>query len=218
MRATGDGDQPLGGGDSGPIDAAVDALSDVTTDLAEDGTTPLDVEDAQADLLPDGGPVAPPVPCSSDDHCDDGRPCTVDHCDTEEGACVFDPKPLRHTECAVDDACLRWAYCLAGECVGVMIDCEPDDAGPCLRWGCDPTVGCFYWEAPEGCGADEDGDGWQDGGMDCDDEDPEINPDADEVCDGVDNDCDIPPQVDEGCTGCALTGVSARAINRVSAA
>ncbi len=43
-------------------------------------------------------------------------------------------------------------------------------------------------------GADADGDGYasdQDGGDDCDDTDPNVNPGATEVCgDGVDNDCD----------------------------
>jgi hypothetical protein len=45
---------------------------------------------------------------------------------------------------------------------------------------------------------DADGDGWLDealcssslGGEDCDDSDAAVNPDASEVCDGVDNDCD----------------------------
>jgi len=43
------------------------------------------------------------------------------------------------------------------------------------------------------CG-DVDGDGYDDeacGGYDCDDSDPDVNPDADEVCDnGIDDDCD----------------------------
>ena len=40
---------------------------------------------------------------------------------------------------------------------------------------------------------DADGDGYLDvecDGLDCDDGDPDVNPDGEEVCDGVDNDCD----------------------------
>jgi hypothetical protein len=36
---------------------------------------------------------------------------------------------------------------------------------------------------------DEDGDGWE-VGEDCDDTDPEVHPNAVELCDGIDNDCD----------------------------
>lgn len=39
------------------------------------------------------------------------------------------------------------------------------------------------------CGSDRDGDGF-DAEFDCDDTRADINPEATEVCDGVDNDCD----------------------------
>jgi MYXO-CTERM domain-containing protein len=52
--------------------------------------------------------------------------------------------------------------------------------------------------SPTTCGEDQDGDGYCAGSVcgdgslpgDCDDEDPAISPDADEICDGVDNNCD----------------------------
>jgi len=60
----------------------------------------------------------------------------------------------------------------------------PDFAKIAANWlrcndPCNPTC------APE----DKDGDGW-DSTIDCDDNNPDINPDASEICDGLDNDCD----------------------------
>jgi hypothetical protein len=56
---------------------------------------------------------------------------------------------------------------------------------------------------PSGC-EDADSDGYADascGGTDCDDNDPDVNPGAEEVCDdGIDNNCD--GTVDEGCGSC----------------
>ena len=43
-------------------------------------------------------------------------------------------------------------------------------------------------DTSSGDASDNDGDGWK--YDDCDDNDPDVNPEADEICDGIDNDCD----------------------------
>ena len=51
---------------------------------------------------------------------------------------------------------------------------------------------CFDTECEPICDADGDGeDNIAMGGDDCDDTNPDVNPDALELCDGVDNDCDL---------------------------
>ena len=67
----------------------------------------------------------------------------------------------------------------------------------------------FYEPSP-----DEDGDGYgvaapghegqyESDELDCDDSDPEINPAAEELCDGIDNNCD--DEIDETCADTATT-------------
>lgn len=54
---------------------------------------------------------------------------------------------------------------------------------PFLFLACDDGEESSPW-------TDDDGDGFSEAQGDCNDEDPEINPHADELCDMVDNNCD----------------------------
>ena len=76
-------------------------------------------------------------------------------------------------------------------CDGVDNDCsgEVDDADDAEIWYPDADGDGFGLDEGYGYYCEEPEDSTQTSG-DCDDEDPEINPDATEVCDGVDNDCD----------------------------
>lgn len=52
--------------------------------------------------------------------------------------------------------------------------------------------------SPAARAADDDGDGW-DEAEDCDDGDPDINPDADEICNAEDDNCDGEIDEDDVC-------------------
>ena len=54
---------------------------------------------------------------------------------------------------------------------------------PCLLSGCPTGPKQKLFPQP-----DLDGDGWSEG-SDCDDTNPDIHPDAEELCDGIDNNC-----------------------------
>ena len=88
-----------------------------------------------------------------------------------------------------------------------LTGCNPfidDDSGigkECVTdLSCPASLVCCLLTCQPEC-PDADGDGFDSqaaGGPDCDDNDPGINPAADEICDGKDNDCDN--QEDEGQT------------------
>ncbi|MCB9779553.1 MAG: putative metal-binding motif-containing protein [Alphaproteobacteria bacterium] len=78
-------------------------------------------------------------------------------------------------------------------CDGIDNDCDgdvdEDDAVDAGTWYSDGD-GDGYGDAATAATACEEPDGTVERAGDCDDDDGDINPDAAEVCDGVDNDCD----------------------------
>jgi hypothetical protein len=99
----------------------------------------------------------------------------------------------------------------AAACQGADCDDGDPNRNPGLDEVCNGVDDNCLGDADEGC--DDDGDGWCDadlavaegfvavcpsGGGDCDDEEPFVFPEADELCDGLRNDC-TEGVVDEGC-------------------
>lgn len=101
---------------------------------------------------------------------------------------------------SIREMIMRGIALAAGVVVFVLLGCN----------GCDDTGGTTADPTRQAC-QDRDGDGWEsgllcDGPVDCDDADADINPDAEESCDGVDNNCD--GEVDEGCVECDEEGAT----------
>lgn len=69
--------------------------------------------------------------------CDDGNPCTEDHCEPESG-CVHAPLPDGQ-ECIDGDPCTWKDKCAGGQCVGESFDCF--DGNECTQDLCDPATG-----------------------------------------------------------------------------
>ncbi len=129
---------------------------------------------------------------------------------------------------------VAFALCVVTGCEegGIMLMDDDDTAGPTDADGdghdsdddCDDNDDTVYPGADEvpydgvdqDCDgedlADVDGDGHdaeEAGGGDCDDEDPETHPDAEELCDGLDNDCNGQPndsEVDQDGDGVMFCG------------
>ncbi len=191
-----------------------DAGRDARMDGRVDGSSDGGGDDADEDAAPDATPDGTPGECAMG--CDDGNPCTSDHC--AMGACVHDAiscddgVPCTHDVCGAmgcehtpDDG-----LCVSGGCGGfvcnAMSGCVAgpgttcDDGDPCTVDRCGDAGEC------ERAFLDADGDGAPaervagrrcDFGTDCDDANMAIHPFATEACNGVDDDCD--GRADEDC-------------------
>ena len=136
----------------------------------------------------------------SDDECDDGNGEDEDFCSND---CLLVPDDPC-SPCEVDDDCARPQDLCVDLLDGRFCALECSSNQPCPDgYSCDPVLtenGQMVDQClPEfgvcaGC-LDEDGDGFGVGaeclGVDCDDTNFDINPLADEWCNGIDDDCDF---------------------------
>lgn len=147
---------------------------------------------------------------------DIGEPGCDGHADCEVGFCVDgtcqDVQCVRDEDCDPNEQCSEQNRCLPriaacvdgdGDGYGIGMECagiDCDDGNPDINPGveengqtrCDDGVDDDCSGADARCGErDQDGDGVTDRGGDCDDMDPAVNPDVDEVpYNGKDDDCD----------------------------
>ena len=121
-----------------------------TTDTCE----PSAEESCKNLALEDGEPCADDEPCTVSDQClsgvcsgmekvcDDGKECTLDSCDPDNGDCLHQPKSVGTlcnggNKCTSGDTCDGNGSCLLGP-VTVPPICK--DNNPCTTDLCDPTV------------------------------------------------------------------------------
>jgi hypothetical protein len=118
--------------------------------------------------------------CTVPEDCDDGNPCTDDHCVENLCANLNNTEPCNDgDECTMDDVCAN------GECIGDPLDFDQDGypSDQCGGLDCDDSDGAINPGATEA-------------------------PFGDPVCtDQVDNDCDgLVDLQDNGCLECTVAG------------
>jgi len=84
-----------------------------------------------------GVAITPADACLSDADCNDGNPCTHDHCLAANGQCQHTPEP-NGLPCEDGNACTLGSTCVAGTC-GTPVSCG--DGNACSQDVCDPTSG-----------------------------------------------------------------------------
>ena len=125
--------------------------------------------------------------------CDDGIDCTDETCDPVTDECI---STINNALCDDGVVCNGRDICDldAGGCVVLEETC--DDGNPCTIDSCDDGEDVCVNELIDG-----DGDTYPPescGGPDCEDDDPDINPGAEEICDDeIDNNCNDRTDADD---------------------
>ena len=84
--------------------------------------------------------------------CDDGNPCTMDHCDPKQG-CLHVQEP-NGTLCADNDVCTTAERCVGGVCTAAgKLPCGA--SGLCAASACDAIAGCTATAAEQGVPCDD---------------------------------------------------------------
>ena len=133
-----------------PDDSLCDDGNVCTTDTCE----PSAEESCKNLALEDGEPCVDDEPCTVSEQClagvcsgmekvcDDGKECTLDSCDPDNGDCLHQPKSVGTlcnggNKCTSGDTCDGNGSCLLGP-VTIPPSCKDDN--PCTTDLCDPTV------------------------------------------------------------------------------
>ena len=170
---------PVANGSEDAVDDTVEDTTGASDGRTDTNVTPIDAADGAADADGSGPPTdagGDAVDGSGASAGGAGIPCR-EGVDCLSTICLFFDPSADEGFCS--DACVDASDCPAGWGCVTFTDTGEDAVRRCI--------------APDLC-VDRDDDGYGEGpgctGRDCDDSRPDINPAADEVCNGIDDDCD----------------------------